>query len=100
MFRFNDKRVFHAGDTGLTADLKMIGETYKPEIALLPVGGQFTMGIKEAVTAAKWLNAKKVIPIHYNTFPPIQVDIEEFTSMLAGESIFKHAPRTKAAKAN
>ena len=89
MFRFKDKKVFHAGDTGLTADLKMIGEVYKPEIVMLPIGGQFTMGIKEAVLAAQWLNAKKAIPMHYNTFPPIKVDVDDFTSCLESESMIK-----------
>ena len=89
MFRFQDKRVFHAGDTGLTADLKMIGDVYKPDIALLPVGGCYTMGIKEAVHAAKWLRAKQVIPMHYNTFPPISVDINDFRTLLESESLIK-----------
>ena len=89
MFRFQDKRVFHAGDTGLTADLKMIGEVYKPDIALLPIGGHFTMGIKEAVHAAKWLHAKQVIPMHYNTFPPIEVDVNDFSTLLESESLIK-----------
>ena len=89
MFRFQDTRVFHAGDTALTADLKMIGEVYKPEIVLLPVGGHFTMGIKEAVLAAKWLKAKQAIPMHYNTFPAITVDINDFNTLLESESMIK-----------
>ncbi len=89
MFRFKDKRVFHAGDTALTADLKMIGEVYKPEIVLLPIGGHYTMGIKEAVLAAKWLNAKQCIPMHYNTFPQIAVDINDFRTLLESESMIK-----------
>ncbi len=89
MFRFKNKRVYHAGDTGLTADLKMIGDVYKPDIALLPIGGHFTMGIKEAVLAAKWLNAKQVIPMHYNTFPQIAVDINDFRTLMESESMIK-----------
>ena len=89
MFRFQDKRVYHAGDTGLTADLKMIGDVYKPDIALLPVGGHYTMGIKEAVLAAKWLHAKQVIPMHYNTFPQISVDINDFRTLIESESLIK-----------
>jgi len=89
MFRFKNQRVFHAGDTALTADMKMIGEVYKPDIVLLPVGGQFTMGIKEAVLAAKWLNAKMAIPIHYNSFPPISVDINDFRTLLESESMIR-----------
>ena len=89
MFRFKDKRVYHAGDTALTADLKMIGDVYKPEIVLLPVGGHFTMGAKEAVLAAKWLNAKQVIPMHYNTFDAIKIDINDFRTLLESESMIK-----------
>ncbi len=89
MFRFKDKRVYHAGDTSLTADLKLIGELYKPDIVLLPVGGHFTMGINEAVQAAKLLNAKMAIPMHYNTFPQISVDINDFVTLLGSESLIK-----------
>ena len=89
MFRFQDKRIFHAGDTSLTADIKMIGELYKPEIALLPIGGHYTMEIPEAVQAAKWLNCKQVIPMHYNTFPQINVDVNDFAATLASESMVK-----------
>ena len=89
MFRFQDKRVYNAGDTGLTADLKMIGDVYKPDIAILPIGGQYTMGIKEAVLAAKWLHAKQVIPMHYNTFEPIAVDVNDFRTLVESESLIK-----------
>ena len=89
MFRFKHKRVYHAGDTGLSADLKMIGEVYKPDICLLPIGGHFTMGIKEAVLAAKWLNAKQVIPMHYNTFPPIEVNVNDFKTLMESETMIK-----------
>lgn len=89
MFRFKNKRVYHAGDTGLNADLRMIGEYYKPEISLLPIGGHYTMGIKEAVLAAKMLNTKQVIPMHYNTFPQISVDVNEFRTLLESETMVK-----------
>ncbi len=89
VFTFKNKKVFHAGDTGLCADLRMIGDVYKPEIALLPIGGQFTMDIKEAVLAAKWLNAKQVIPMHYNTFPQISVDVNDFRTLMESESMIK-----------
>jgi len=71
-------KIFHAGDTGLHTDMKMIGEIYKPDTAMLPIGGVFTMGIDEAVIAAEWLGVKKVIPMHYGTFPPITVNIDQF----------------------
>ena len=67
----------------------MIGEFYKPDVALLPIGGFFTMGIDEAVVAAKWLDAKTVLPIHYNTFPAISVDIKDFKNLMESESMIK-----------
>ena len=89
MFRFKNKRVYHAGDTGLNSDLKMIGDYYKPDISLLPIGGHYTMGIKEAVLAAKMLNTKQVIPMHYNTFPQIAVDVNDFRTLLESETMVK-----------
>lgn len=71
-------RIYHAGDTSLFTDMKLIKELYTPEIALLPIGGVFTMGIKEAAIATSWLNPKIVIPMHYNTFPPIKQDPQKF----------------------
>ncbi len=72
------KRVYHAGDTGLTSEFLIIGEYYSPTVALLPIGGHFTMGIDEAVYAIGMIKPKHVIPMHYNTFPVINVDPEEF----------------------
>ena len=72
----NDK-TYHAGDTGLFSDMKLIGELYKPEIALLPVGGRYTMGPEEALKAVEWISPKIFIPMHYNTFPVIEQDISE-----------------------
>lgn len=72
------KRIYHAGDTCIHAEMKVIGELYKPDIALLPVGSNFTMDIEEACTAAKWLNADTIIPMHYNTFPLINADMVIF----------------------
>ena len=75
---FGEVSVYHAGDTGLHYDLKMVGEFYKPDIALLPIGGYYTMGIDEAVKAAEWLGSKKIIPMHYDTFPLIKINVNEF----------------------
>ena len=58
--------------------MNLIREIYKPEIALLPIGGCYTMGIEEAAIASKLLGVKKVIPMHYNTFPAITVNVNEF----------------------
>ena len=74
---YNNKKIYHAGDTGVFGDMKLIGEMYPLDLAFLPVGGHFTMGIKEAQKAVQLLNAKKIVPIHYNTFDVIKQDVDE-----------------------
>ena len=74
---YKNKTIYHAGDTGVFSDMKLIGEMYPIDLAFLPVGGHFTMGIKEAQKAIQLLNAKKIIPIHYNTFDLIKQDVDE-----------------------
>ena len=76
-------RIFHAGDTCLTGEMKTIRELYAPQIALLPIGGRYTMDVEHAAVAAKWLGAKTVIPMHYGTFPEIQADLEKFYKLIA-----------------
>jgi L-ascorbate metabolism protein UlaG (beta-lactamase superfamily) len=71
-------RVYHAGDTALFSDMRLIGELYHPDVALLPIGGRFTMGPKEAMMAANLVGAGIVIPIHYNTWPAITQDAALF----------------------
>jgi L-ascorbate metabolism protein UlaG (beta-lactamase superfamily) len=71
-------KVYHAGDTALFSDMKLIGDLYHPDIALLPIGGRFTMGIAEAMMAANFIGAKTVIPIHYNTWEKITADPQQF----------------------
>ena len=61
--------LYHAGDTAVFGDMKLIGEMYKPEVACLPIGDVFTMGPKEAAMATRLLGVKHVIPMHYATFP-------------------------------
>lgn len=87
LFDINGKKIYHAGDTSLNSEMKVIGEVYAPEIALLPVGSTYTMDIDEAVIAAKWLKTSKVIPMHYNTFDAIKVNIEEFKQKLSAQGI-------------
>lgn len=70
-------RVYHAGDTALFGDMKLIGELYKPDIACLPIGDLFTMGPREAAYAIRLLGVKHVIPIHYATFPMLTGTPEE-----------------------
>ena len=61
--------VFHAGDTTVFGDMRVIGELYKPDLACLPIGDNYTMGPREAAHAIKLLGVKHVIPMHYGTFP-------------------------------
>lgn len=75
-------KIYHAGDTGLHYDMKMVKEVYTPDIALLPIGGHFTMDIDDAVIAAHWLGVDHVIPMHYNTFDPIKADPNEFAQKI------------------
>jgi L-ascorbate metabolism protein UlaG (beta-lactamase superfamily) len=72
------KKVYHAGDTALFSDMMLIGDMYRPDVALLPIGGRFTMGPDEAMMAAQFIGAPLVIPIHYNTWPKIKQDPARF----------------------
>lgn len=64
-------RVYHAGDTGIFGDMRLIGELYRPAIAVLPIGDLYTMGPYEAAAAARMLGVKAVVPIHHGTFPAL-----------------------------
>jgi L-ascorbate metabolism protein UlaG (beta-lactamase superfamily) len=72
--------VYHLGDTCLFSDLKLIAERTPVDVALIPIGGHYTMDRHDAVVAAELVGAKTVIPVHYNTFPPIETDAEAFKS--------------------
>lgn len=75
------KKLYHAGDTGLTMDMKLLAEE-NIDIALLPIGGNFTMDIDDAVKAVEFIQPKIVIPMHYNTFPVIAASAEDFKTKL------------------
>lgn len=81
------KTILHAGDTSLYEDMKRIGQQYSIDLAFLPIGDRFTMGIDDAVQAAEWINPKMVVPIHYNTFPFIVQDAEAFVNKLSDKGI-------------
>ncbi len=85
LFDIDGTTIYHAGDTALMSDFSLIGELYNPYFALLPVGGYYTMDINDAAIAAKMLYAMEVIPMHYNTFPNIKVDIQKFVDMLEAQ---------------
>jgi len=72
------KTLYHAGDTGIFLDMKLIGEMNKIDYALLPIGDNFTMGVDDAVKASEFLHAGVSIPMHYNTYPVIEASPNEF----------------------
>lgn len=74
------KNVYHAGDTCVFLDMELIGRMHPIDLAFLPIGDNFTMGIDEAVEAIRLLRPKRVVPIHYNTFDLIKVDPQEFAA--------------------
>jgi len=76
-------KIFHAGDTSLFGDMeKVIGEIYKPDIVMIPIGDKFTMGPFEAAIATKWISPKIVIPMHYNTFPVVEQNPTVFANFV------------------
>ncbi len=74
------KTIYHTGDTGLFSDMKLIGEMNSIDAMFLPIGDNFTMGIKDAVKAVEFVHPKLAVPIHYNTFPVIMADPNEFAA--------------------
>jgi L-ascorbate metabolism protein UlaG (beta-lactamase superfamily) len=70
----SDGNFYYSGDTALTMDMKLIGETTKLRFAVFPIGDFFTMGIEDALRAADFVKVGKIIGVHYDTFPPIKVD--------------------------
>ncbi|KGR91168.1 metal-dependent hydrolase [Ureibacillus massiliensis 4400831 = CIP 108448 = CCUG 49529] len=82
LFTAEDVTIYHAGDTALFGDMKLIGERNNIDVAFLPIGDNFTMGPEDAAYAVSLLKPKTVIPIHYNTFPPIQQDPNEFAKLV------------------
>jgi L-ascorbate metabolism protein UlaG (beta-lactamase superfamily) len=63
--------IYHAGDTAVFGDMKLIGELYAPDLALLPIGDHYTMGPREAAAAIRLLGVRQVVPMHFGTFPPL-----------------------------
>lgn len=82
LLTIEDQTIYHAGDTGLFSDMRMIGERNSIDLAFLPIGDNYTMGPEDAAYAASLLGAKMVVPIHYNTFPVIQQDPHRFVKLL------------------
>lgn len=72
-----DGAFYYSGDTALTYDMKLIGESAKLRFAALPIGDNFTMGVDDAIKAAAFVNCDEILGLHYNTFPPIRIDTSE-----------------------
>lgn len=73
---FEDTTIYVSGDTALTMDMTIIPHQYKINLAILPIGNGFTMGVRDALTAAKFVDAYHTLGVHYDTFPPIKIDKE------------------------
>ncbi len=80
LITIQNKTIYHSGDTGLFGDMKLIGESMPIDIALIPIGDNFTMGLDDAVKAVEFLHPKMAIPMHYKTFDVINVDPDDFVS--------------------
>ncbi|RZF61302.1 metal-dependent hydrolase [Sphingobacterium corticibacterium] len=76
VFFVGNKKIYFAGDTALTLEMKLL-EDLQLDWAFLPIGGHYTMDVDDAIKAAKFVNCKNIIGIHYDTFPPIRIDTEE-----------------------
>lgn len=85
LLRVGDRLLYHAGDTGLFGDMSLIGR-HGIDLALLPIGDNFTMGPDDALEAVRLLKPKAVVPIHYDTFPVIQQDAEAWARQVEAET--------------
>ena len=89
ILKIGGQTLYHAGDTCLFSDMKLIGERDPIDVALLPIGGHYTMDRHDAVVAAGFTGASTVIPMHYDTFPPIETDADAFKSDVESETSAK-----------
>ncbi len=78
LINFGGKTIYHTGDTALFSDLSLVGRRNPIDVALVCIGGHYTMDRFDAIEAARLIGASEVIPIHYNTFPPIETDADAF----------------------
>ncbi|MFZ1799726.1 MAG: MBL fold metallo-hydrolase, partial [Chitinophagaceae bacterium] len=74
VFNTKDGNFYYAGDTALTMDMQLIPRWSKLDFSILPIGGNFTMDVNDAIVACDFLQCKEVVGVHYNTFPPITID--------------------------
>lgn len=89
-------RIYFAGDTNVFGDMRLIGELYRPDLAILPIGGHYTMGPREAALAVELLGVGEVLPIHYGTFPILAGTPDELRDELAARglgNVLVHSPQ-------
>ncbi len=85
--------LYHAGDTSVFGDMKLIAELYHPDVAMLPIGGHYTMGPKEAALATRLLAPSVVLPLHFGTFPPLTGTPKELAALVgAGIEVMRWNP--------
>ncbi len=84
LIEIGGKRIYHPGDTGLFGDMELLGRSKKIDLAMIPIGDNFTMGIDDAAEAVRMLKPAFVIPMHYDTFDIIKADPERFSEKIAG----------------
>ncbi len=85
--------LYHAGDTSVFGDMKLIAQLYKPEVAMLPIGGFYTMGPREAALAVEFLQPKMVVPLHFGTFPPLTGTPAELAALIDSRiDVMQRAP--------
>jgi L-ascorbate metabolism protein UlaG (beta-lactamase superfamily) len=88
VLELDGKQIYFAGDTGLTIEMKILAELYQLDYAILPIGGNYTMDVDDAVIAANYINCDKIIGVHYNTFPVIAIN------MLGAIDSFRRSQKT------
>jgi L-ascorbate metabolism protein UlaG (beta-lactamase superfamily) len=88
---FKGTTIYHLGDTCLFSDLQLVGRGRTLDVALMPIGGHYTMDRHDAVEAARLVGAKTVVPIHYDTFPPIETDAQAFKADVEAQTSSKVA---------
>ncbi len=86
VIKMDGRTIYHAGDTCLFGDMKLIGELYPLDVAILPIGGHFTMGVREAAKAVELLQPQRVLPMHYDTFEVIEADLASFREAVGNNS--------------
>jgi len=84
--------LYHAGDTAVFGDMKLIRELYQPRVAMLPIGGHYTMGPKEAALAVSFLAPEVVLPLHFGTFPPLKGTPQELAALVDPVKVVNWTP--------